>query len=205
MKTIIFDFDGTLVDSLDVLIEAARSLGQEYGIPADTDVAAMRTKSPLHILRKELRWSWVKIGRFIRAVRPVVYAGTKRLPIRPGMKRVVEELKKRYEVGILTSNSREVVEAVLRNEGMSVAFVHGGSSLFGKHRAIRSLLKQRGLAERDVLYIGDEIRDIEACRKAGVRVCAVTWGTNSKRSLEMAKPDFLVDRPEQLKKIVSSL
>jgi len=40
------------------------------------------------------------------------------------------------------------------------------------------------------LFVGDKTRDIEAAKKAGIRMAAVTWGYNSRRSLDAMKPDL---------------
>ncbi|HEU4679284.1 MAG TPA: HAD hydrolase-like protein, partial [Terrimicrobiaceae bacterium] len=50
----------------------------------------------------------------------------------------------------------------------------------------------------EILFVGDETRDIEACQKVGVRIVAVTWGYNSRRSLVAMKPDFIFDDPKEL-------
>jgi HAD-hyrolase-like len=50
----------------------------------------------------------------------------------------------------------------------------------------------------DILFVGDETRDIEACQKVGIRIAAVTWGYNSRRSLVAMKPDFVFDDPQEL-------
>ena len=48
------------------------------------------------------------------------------------------------------------------------------------------------------IYVGDETRDVEAARKAGVQIIAVGWGLNSRASLLLQNPDFIVDSPEEL-------
>ena len=60
------------------------------------------------------------------------------------------------------------------------------------------------LQKENILYVGDTIGDIEASRKAGIRVAAVTWGYNTKESLEAAKPDFLISQPEELLNIIKT-
>ena len=77
--------------------------------------------------------------------------------------------------------------------------------MFGKHRSLKRLLKTYHMKPAETIYIGDEVRDIEACRKAKVQIIAVTWGFNSKRILERAKPDFIADKPEDIVKIVKAL
>ncbi len=202
VKAVIFDFDGTLIDSLDAFIAAATQLSGRFGYSADQDIASLRKKGPLEILRGELRWSWLKIVLYIRAMRPLVHAETRKRPFIRGMKAVLRALQKRYVVGILTSNSKAVVEEVLARERIGVSFIKGGTAVFGKHRALKRLLKRLRLKPSDVIYVGDELRDIKACRRAGVRIAAVTWGLNAEEALAAAKPDFLIRTPKELLTIV---
>jgi phosphoglycolate phosphatase-like HAD superfamily hydrolase len=76
--------------------------------------------------------------------------------------------------------------------------VVGYSRLLGKQRGLRRVLRQTALAAHDVLYIGDEVRDITAAQDVGLDVAAVTWGVNSRSLLAQHSPSQLIDRPEQL-------
>jgi len=71
-----------------------------------------------------------------------------------------------------------------------------------KDKAIIELLDQQGLKPHDTIYIGDEMGDIEACRKVGLKIISVCWGFNTKASLERENPDYLVDSPENLSKLL---
>ena len=53
-----------------------------------------------------------------------------------------------------------------------------------------------------MLYVGDEVRDVEAAEKAGVAVAAVTWGFHSGSLLQSHSPDHLVTDPRQLVKLI---
>ena len=66
----------------------------------------------------------------------------------------------------------------------------------GARLRVSSIRKTFSLKAEEMLYIGDEIRDIKAAKKAGIAVAAVTWGFNSRESLAAEKPDYLLDRPE---------
>jgi len=59
-------------------------------------------------------------------------------------------------------------------------------------------LKERNFDPQSVFYVGDETRDVEAARKAGVKTIAVTWGFNGEDILKKQKPDYLARRPEEL-------
>jgi phosphoglycolate phosphatase-like HAD superfamily hydrolase len=78
------------------------------------------------------------------------------------------------------------------------SFIHSELNLFGKSGALDKMLKKYKLHKPDVLYVGDEVRDIEACKKVGVDIVSVTWGFNSREVLEKYQPNKLVGTPEEL-------
>jgi phosphoglycolate phosphatase-like HAD superfamily hydrolase len=77
-------------------------------------------------------------------------------------------------------------------------FVRCSSKLLGKARMIRSVIRRQHVRAAEILFVGDETRDIEACQKVGVRIVAVTWGYNSRRSIVAMKPDFIFDDSKEL-------
>ena len=54
------------------------------------------------------------------------------------------------------------------------------------------------------MYVGDEARDMEAARRAGVHSVGVTWGFNNRSALEKANPEKLVDKPKDLLKLFAA-
>jgi phosphoglycolate phosphatase-like HAD superfamily hydrolase len=122
-----------------------------------------------------------------------------------GIKEALTHLKDEgNSLGILTSNSEENVSVFLSKHGMEdlFSFIYSGTSLFGKHKVIRKFMKQNYLTPEDVIYVGDETRDIEASKKIHVKVIAVTWGFNSKEALVKHKPDFLIHQPNELSEVM---
>jgi phosphoglycolate phosphatase len=106
---------------------------------------------------------------------------------------------KRYELGILSSNSTQNIQRFLaRNQLQLFAHIEGGSSMLGKARGLRKLMKARKLDPSSVLYVGDEVRDVEAAHEAGVSSVAVSWGYADRAALAARKPTHLIDRPEDL-------
>jgi phosphoglycolate phosphatase len=96
------------------------------------------------------------------------------------------------------------VEAFLTKHDITVFdSLQSDTGLFGKDKAIKKFLRQNAITKERVMYVGDEIRDIQACQKAGVKIIAVTWGFNSREGLEMHHPDFLIDRPSDILRIVT--
>jgi phosphoglycolate phosphatase len=76
--------------------------------------------------------------------------------------------------------------------------VVGYTRLFGKARAIRRILKADAMKASELLYVGDETRDIEASRRAGVDVAAVTWGFHAEEVLSGYSPTYLIREAEEI-------
>ena len=108
-------------------------------------------------------------------------------------------------LGILTSNTQENVKQFLyKNELNFFDFIRTGKSVFGKSHMLNKIIKQRHANKNDVFYVCDEVRDIEAAKKSGIKSIAVTWGYNNKDALIKENPDFLTDTPDELKNIFIS-
>jgi phosphoglycolate phosphatase-like HAD superfamily hydrolase len=118
----------------------------------------------------------------------------------PGMPEALRELQALgYALGIITSNNEVNVQIFLQSHGLELfKFVRCSSKLLGKARMIRSVIRREHVRAADILFVGDETRDIEAAKKVGIRIAAVTWGYNSRRSLEAMKPDFVFESPSEL-------
>ncbi|SFG97875.1 haloacid dehalogenase superfamily, subfamily IA, variant 1 with third motif having Dx(3-4)D or Dx(3-4)E [Desulfotomaculum arcticum] len=123
-----------------------------------------------------------------------------------GLKTVLGELKKAgLKISIVSSNSIENINEFLKNSEINVFDnVYSSGSFFNKDRAIAHLMRKYNLNSREVIYIGDEIRDIIACKKSSVRIIAVSWGYDSKELLEKANPDYLVDSPAQIIELIKA-
>lgn len=195
MATLIFDFDGTLVDSLPILAKHVNAVREKFNLP-ELNEQILRGKGARDVV-KELGLSWLSFARLVRAVRPAIQEETKLLRLHRGMKRVLQI--EGHIIGILTSNSKEVVEAVMDREHLSPDFIHADASIFGKHHALGRFLKTKPM---NPIYIGDEVRDVEACRKTHVPVIAVTWGHNTEDALAAAQPDYLVHSPQELLRLI---
>jgi phosphoglycolate phosphatase len=96
------------------------------------------------------------------------------------------------KLAVVTSNSCTNVRRVLGEKNMRlVAACQGGVSLFGKRTKLRKVLRQTGIHPAEAIFIGDEIRDIEAARQAGIASGAVAWGFTDVDALKAHSPDIL--------------
>lgn len=125
----------------------------------------------------------------------------------PGIKAALIELKERgYHLGILTSNDRANVQIFTNNHGLDdlFDFIHSEMNLFGKGRVLKHLLSKSNLERDDVIYVGDETRDIKAAQKANIKAIAVSWGFNSPEVLAAHNPDFLIHQPRELIAVIEN-
>ena len=107
---------------------------------------------------------------------------------------------------MLTSNKEDNVRRCLRANGAEgfFSFVVGYPRLFGKGKALRRIVRAGRLGRPEVLYVGDEVRDVEAARTAGVAAAAVTWGFHSESLLRGSGPDHVLTAPTELLTLVGS-
>ena len=206
MKSIIFDFDGTIADSFEVILRITNQLAAEFGfLPVQPeDVHRLKDLSSREIVRQS-KVAPFKLPFLMRRLRGELNREIRYLKPICGMKAALLTLKQQgYQLGIVTSNSRENVIAFLEAQDLAEIFdfVGSGLALFGKGRVIQRLLKQHHLAPQDVIYVGDETRDIEAARKIGIKVISVSWGFNSTQALAAENPDYLIHQPDELLKVV---
>lgn len=200
---LVWDFDGTLADSLPGLAEIYNELAAAQGLLAISDTLAVREMTIREFLkahRVPLHKVPFLTARFLAIQKQ--RSGT--LAVFPGLAGVVRELKDSgLRLGIVSSNDPDTIADCLRQNDLTGCFEFqvGCSRLFGKHRAIRGVVRTAGVPPARALYIGDETRDIEAARKVGIPTAAVTWGFNSARLLKRFDPTHLIDRPEELVKV----
>ncbi len=190
--TVIFDFDGTLADSRDVGMEVMNGLADEFGyapIRAD-EISALQAISARELVRKRAGiplWNIFKLRRFEGRAREELERRSTSIQLFEGIAEMLKELRgARCELGVVTSNDEKIVYQALGRAGTDVDFVQAGSSFFGKARAIRNALKTYHIDRSHAVYVGDELRDIEACKKVGIDMTAVGWGFNDAETLQGA-------------------
>ena len=200
-KVFIFDFDGTIADTLRTGVDIYNKIAEEkgFGKVNEENVEKLRDMSVREVA-KELGISLLQIPRVAVRIRSELKREISRLNMFSGMREMLGELKKRGAIlGILSSNSEENVRAFLSHHDIEMFdYVESESNIFGKGGALKHLMKKHHLDPSGTMFIGDEVRDVEAARENGVKSVAVTWGANSKKALKAAKPDFVIDKPKEL-------
>lgn len=205
-RLIVWDFDGTLADTLALSVETFNALASRHGFRPLDDLAAARglnTRAFFRQYRIPL-WKLPMLGAEYR-----VAVGGRMASVRlfAGLAELVRDLHSAgRRLGVLSSNAAENVRACLRANGVGDAFdfVVGYPRLFGKATAIRRLLRREGVGPREFLYVGDEVRDVEAARKAGVDVAAVAWGYHTAELLAGHAPTYLWASPDEARNCLAA-
>lgn len=202
IKYIVFDFDGTLADTIDLAIGIFNKIAHEYNLKQieEEDRIALMTKKPKDLL-KIYEITQIKVILLLLRIRKEMGKHLNDLKIVNDIKETLQELKQSgFRLGILTSNSKNNVGIFLENNGMSdiIDFIYSGKNLFGKDKVMKSMLEQEKISKDEIIYVGDEMRDIEASKKVGIPVIAVSWGLNKREALESFKPDQMAHSPKDL-------
>lgn len=136
---------------------------------------------------------WWKVPSLARYVRTAMAADRDSFALFPGTPEMLAELGGGgVKLAIVSSNSEENIRAVLGPENAArIGWYECGSSLFGKARKFRRVLRRTGTAPAQALCIGDEIRDHEAAQQAGIAFGAVAWGYTAAAALGKRGPAFL--------------
>jgi phosphoglycolate phosphatase len=209
MGLIIFDFDGTIADSLEIFIQTANRLSKEFScqkIPAD-QVDYFRTLN-LRVMIQQVGVPGWKLPFFLRRFRQELSHVVVDLQLADGMRETLLELKQQnHRLGIVTSNSRQNVEKFLHLQGLGnmFEFTYGGQLLSGKTRSLKKLVKLNRADTERLVFVGDEMSDVQSAKLAGITSVAVSWGFNNREVLAAATPDFLIDHPKQLLKAIAQL
>jgi phosphoglycolate phosphatase-like HAD superfamily hydrolase len=204
VKSVIFDFDGTIANSFAATLRIANALAPTFGYrpAAPEEVEVLRGWSYRQVAA-ELGVPWHKIPLIAARIRKELSTSVAQLETFDGLPNVLTELRARgFGLGILTSNSKANVERFLAaHELKQFEFVSTSASVWGKKRRLEALLRSHRLAAHEVAYVGDEVRDIEATKPLAIRMVAVGWGYARRETLAAHGPDHLISYPVELLEI----
>lgn len=202
----IFDFDGTIADTLSLVIQICNQLANEFDFNKieARDIQNFKEQS-FHQTRKHLNIPYLKIPKILSQAKKEIYSNIDSIQPIDHIKEVLLTLhEKEIILGILSTNSHKNISRFLKNHNLNIfSFIKTSSKVMGKHHALKRIIKEQNLNQYNVIYFGDEIRDIISARKANIPVAAVSWGYNSTSALKKEKPDYLLTHPKDILKIIT--
>lgn len=201
-KVVLFDFDGTIADTYQAIADITNQLSSEFGYkPIDREELLLLKNLSSREVVKRTEISIFKIPFLVKRVRTELGKEIANLKPIPDIDQVLLKLKEQgYTLGIITSNVKENVDLFLCKNYLEDVFdfIYSSTSIFGKHRVIDRVIKQHNLIRSEIIYVGDETRDIRSARKSQIGIIAVSWGFNSAEILAEFQPDLLVATPQEL-------
>jgi phosphoglycolate phosphatase len=196
-----FDFDGTLADTMPWFNSILNTVADKYGFrkidAAERDQLRHREASEILKFLGIPLW---KLPAIMAHVRTLMQEIDPSVHLFDGIPDALNRLKASgLRLAVVSSNSLENVQRVLGPDTVALFDDYEcGTDLFGKPAKIDRLLKRHDTAPERFLLVGDEMRDIDAARKAGVRVGSVAWGYNHVDALRERGPDELFMRVADL-------
>ncbi|MDB6035013.1 MAG: HAD-superfamily hydrolase, subfamily variant 1 family protein 2 [Verrucomicrobiales bacterium] len=190
-RLILFDFDGTLADTLPWFQSAFHVIGGKYGFkkldPAEYE--KLRDYDSKQIL-KALGVPFWKVPLIAKDMMSLMAQHIREAKLFPDTHMLLQTLSSRgLTLGIVSSNSEENIRHVLGQEITArILFYECGVSMFGKAAKLKKVLRQSRTAPDQALYIGDELRDLQAAKAAGIPFGAVSWGYNRAEALQRQVP-----------------
>ncbi|WP_284567838.1 HAD-IA family hydrolase [Xanthomonas graminis] len=148
--------------------------------------------------RSGIRW-W-RVPAVARHMRALMAAQIERIALFDGVAELLDALAQAgVQLALVTSNSRDNVERVLGAE-LTARFRHigCGAAVLGKRRKLRAALSACRVAATRALCVGDEIRDADAARQAGIAFAGVAWGYTLPAALQPHTPLPLLQHPADL-------
>jgi pyrophosphatase PpaX len=210
IRTVLFDLDGTLIDSVRLILDSYHYTLATHGLPPRTDeewLAGVGTPLTAQFA------AWGHDPDTIQAL-IVTYREynlkhhDRMVTVYPGVVEVVRALKEDgVATGLVTTKNRAGAVrglALVRLEALMDVLVCSDEVENPKPHPepVEKAVRLLDADPKATVYVGDSIHDMRSGRAAGVRTAAVLWGPFGRSHLEGAQPDYWLERPEDLLTLV---
>lgn len=215
-KLIIFDLDGTLINTLADLAESTNYALEACGFPThEEEEYRSFVGNGIQTLFKRALPEEARTEEQILRIRTLFLShynhhyADKSVPY-PGIPELLEQLEKKGHKLAVASNkyqrgTEQILSALL--PGTHFAVVLGqreGVPVKPDPTIVNEILQRTGFPKEETLYVGDSDVDMLTARHAGVTACGVTWGFRSENELKEYTPRFVVHHPEEILRLFES-
>ena len=206
IRTVLFDLDGTLIDSLRLILDSYHHTLEQHGLPGRTDDEWLKgVGTPLAVQLSEWRDELGTIEAMIATYREYNLEHHDRMvAVYPGILDAVREIKAAgLQTGLVTSKNRHGALRGLKLVGlealMDVLVCADEVTNPKPHpEPVEKAVTLLGAEPATTLYVGDSIHDMNSGRAAGVLTAAALWGPFGRAQLEEARPDYWLETPGDL-------
>jgi phosphoglycolate phosphatase len=190
----IFDSDGTLADSFPWFARVLNGVADKYRFRpvAPDEIEALRGLNARELIAHlgVARWKVPLIARHMRKMK-----ARERIPLFPGTEAMLSTLSQR---GVSSDNEKNIRATLGRELSALVKHYACGASLFGKASKFKAVLRASGIPASETIAIGDELRDLEAARAAGIAFGAVSWGYTAPEALRAHAPELMFTSMDEI-------
>jgi phosphoglycolate phosphatase len=190
-KLVIFDFDGTLADTFPFALDIVDQVVEKFGLKKfdRSEIEMLRGLDARRVLKHFEVPVW-KMPAITSHVMGLLGQQIHLLTLFDGIAPLLKELTDQgIKIAVVTSNTYENVCKILGPENAAlIEYYECGVRIFGKQAKLKKVLKQSGIAAKDAICIGDEIRDIQAAEKVHIPFGAVAWGYTNIEALMALNP-----------------
>lgn len=204
---VVFDFDGTLADSIGWMYEIINEVADRHRFRRvdDAEIDALRGVGNREIMARLGVRPW-QLPWIARDVRRMGAAAADRIGLFDGVEALLADLSSSgVGMAIVSSNTEPTIRRILGPASAGrIGHYRCGVSIFGKAGKLRKLVRDVGARPEEVLCVGDETRDVEAAQAAGLAAASVTWGYARREALETCGPQWIVDSIDELAAAIRS-
>jgi len=196
----IFDFDGTLADSLPWFRASFQDMIARFDLAPvrDHEVEGLRGLSAREIMAR-LNVSMWQLPAIVSDMRKRKLAAASEISLFKAVPAMLDELRRHnIRTAIVSSDSEASVRQVLGPTAARIDRFDCGAAMFGKHWKFRRVARKLGVKPSETICIGDELRDIDAAKAAGMNSGAVAWGYALPSALQAAGPTHLFHSIEEM-------
>lgn len=200
MKYLIFDFNGTLVDDLPLVMEIMTESLKKKNIDITKYSTEYLRETGVRKFMQEINVSKIQLLWLYKDIKLKIKFRQSDCPLVKNIINYLPKLSAKYKLLIYSSNSPETIKKYLIKNNIAKYFdgIYEDDSYFGKNVGLSKIIKELKIDKNDAVYFGDESRDIIAAKKVGIKTVAVTWGFEGDIPLSATNPDFLINKPEEL-------
>ena len=209
-KLVIFDLDGTLVDTVALVVEAVTDTFEQFGQPVP-DEMSIRSISGLNI-QNGIRSiaphangdTVLELAQHYRTTYLEKSSRSMREALFPGVKETLEALHGRKDVllAVATGKPLGATRRVLHAHGLTDLFTSVQTPDTNRSKPdpemIETAMEIANVSETGTIMIGDTTHDMEMSRAAGVRALGVAWGYHKRADLIEAGADRVIGKPEYM-------
>ncbi len=178
-KLLIFDFDGTLANTMPWVLTIVDHVAEKYKLPRPdlSQLDHFRRQDARTLIRQYRVPAW-KIVLVSRYVHRLMAKDLDKITLFEGVDSMLQEIcQAEVRLAVVSSNTRAIVRHVLGPENVACfRYFECGVSVFGKYAKFKKVLKRAKVRPGEALVIGDELRDFDAARRAHIPFGAVAWG-----------------------------